>query len=134
VDATVRRDPRTTHRSLNPTTAARPNRDPKWKSRTDRPITHARAPTKIIRRRPGRSRIGAVDPGSACPEHMQAYFDEWVFRFNRRNARSRGLLFQRILQQAAEGDALTYKELRKAGRTRPPPPPPGPHTDAATEL
>ncbi len=62
--------------------------------------------------------------GSACPEHMQAYFDEWVFRFNRRNARSRGLLFQRILQQAAEGDALTYKELRKAGRTRPPPPPP----------
>ena len=55
---------------------------------------------------------------------MQAYFDEWVFRFNRRNARSRGLLFQRLLQQAAEGDALTYKELRKAGRTRPPPPPP----------
>lgn len=62
--------------------------------------------------------------GSVSPEHMQAYFDEWVFRFNRRNSRSRGLLFQRLLQQAVEGDALTYKELRKAGRTRPPPPPP----------
>ena len=35
---------------------------------------------------------------------------------------SRGLLFQRLLQQAVEGDALTYKELRNAGRTRPPPP------------
>ena len=63
LDATVRRDPGTTHRSLNPTTAARPNRDPKWKSRTDRPITHARSATKIIKRHQGRSRIGAVDPG-----------------------------------------------------------------------
>ena len=27
-------------------------------------------------------------------------------------------------QQAVEGDALTYNELRKAGRTQPPPPPP----------
>ena len=62
--------------------------------------------------------------GSVSPEHIQAYFDEWVFRFNRRNSRSRGLLFQRLLQQAVEGDALTYKELRKAGRTRPAPPPP----------
>jgi len=62
--------------------------------------------------------------GSVSPEHIQAYFDEWVFRFNRRNSRSRGLIFQRLLQQAVEGDALTYKELRKAGRTRPAPPPP----------
>ena len=62
--------------------------------------------------------------GSVSPEHIQTYFDEWVFRFNLRNSRSRGLLFQRLLQQAVEGDALTYKELRKAGRTRPAPPPP----------
>jgi len=62
--------------------------------------------------------------GSISPEHMPAYFDEWVFRFNRRHSRSRGLLFRRLLQQAVEGDALTYSDLRKAGRTRPPPPPP----------
>ncbi len=55
---------------------------------------------------------------------MPAYFDEWVFRFNRGNSRSRGLLFQRLLQQAVEGDGLTYNALRKAGRTRPPPLPP----------
>lgn len=47
-----------------------------------------------------------------------------VFRFNRRSSRSRGLLFQRLLQEAVEGDALAYNELRKACRTRPPPPPP----------
>jgi hypothetical protein len=27
--------------------------------------------------------------GSISPEHVQAYFDEWVFRFNRRNSASR---------------------------------------------
>lgn len=63
--------------------------------------------------------------GSISPEHMPSYFDEWVFRFNRRKSRSRGLLFQRLLQQAVDGDALTYNDLRRAGRTRPPPPPPG---------
>src|SRR5665213_2598826 len=53
--------------------------------------------------------------GSVSLEHMQAYFDEWVFRFNRRSSRSRGLLFQRLLQQAVEGDAVSYLELVKAG-------------------
>ena len=61
--------------------------------------------------------------GSISPEHMPAYLDEWVFRFNRRHSRSRDLLFRRLLQQAVEGDAPTYSDLRKAGRTRPPPPP-----------
>jgi len=78
LDTTVRRDPRTTHRSLNPPTAARPNRDPKWKSRTDRPVTHARSPTKIIKRRQGRSRIGAVDPGLAVRVLSLPRFGELV--------------------------------------------------------
>ena len=54
---------------------------------------------------------------------MQAYFDEWVFRFNRRNSRSRGLLFHTLLRQAVDGQPVTYRSLRKAGRTRPAPPP-----------
>jgi hypothetical protein len=61
--------------------------------------------------------------GSVSPEHLQAYFDEWVFRFNRRHSRSRGLLFHTLLRQAVEGQPVTYRSLRKAGRTRPPPPP-----------
>jgi len=57
--------------------------------------------------------------GSVSPEHLPAYFDEWVFRFNRRNSRSRGLLFHTLMRQAVEGQPVTYKSLRKAGRTRP---------------
>lgn len=57
--------------------------------------------------------------GSVSPEHLQAYFDEWVFRFNRRHARSRGLLFHTLLRQAIAGEPVTYQSLRKAGRTRP---------------
>jgi len=67
--------------------------------------------------------------GSVSPEHVQAYFDEWVFRFNRRHSRSRGLLFHTLLQNSIAGDPVTYQSLGKAGRTRPPPPPPrGPRT------
>ena len=55
---------------------------------------------------------------------MQAYFDEWVFRFNRRNARSRGLLFHTLLLNAVQGQPVTHQSLRKTGRARPAPQPP----------
>jgi len=61
--------------------------------------------------------------GSVSPEHLPAYLDEWVFRFNRRNSRSRGLLFHTLMRHAVEGQPITYKSLRKAGRSRPAPPP-----------
>ena len=32
--------------------------------------------------------------------HLQAYLDEFVFRFNRRNSRSRGPLFDTLIKQA----------------------------------
>ena len=65
--------------------------------------------------------------GSTSPAHLQGYFDEWVFRFNRRRSRSRGLLFYTLLRQAVDAEPLTYRSLRKAGRTRPAPPTtPGP--------
>ncbi len=38
--------------------------------------------------------------GSIGVEHLQSYLDEFVFRFNRRASRSRGLLFYRLLKQA----------------------------------
>jgi transposase-like protein len=62
--------------------------------------------------------------GSVSPEHIQAYFDEWVFRFNRRRSASRGLLFHTLLRQAVQARPIPYASLRKAGRTRPPPSPP----------
>jgi transposase-like protein len=38
--------------------------------------------------------------GSVQPEHLDAYLDEFVFRFNGRTSTSRGMLFYRLLQQA----------------------------------
>jgi len=72
----------------------------------------------------GRARLGVIpNASSVSPEHVQAYVDEWVFRFNRRHSRSRGLLFHTLLRQAVEGEPVTYRSLSKAGRTRPAPQP-----------
>lgn len=38
--------------------------------------------------------------GAPRPSHLDYYLDEFVFRFNRRTSRSRGLLFYRLIQQA----------------------------------
>ena len=55
--------------------------------------------------------------GSVQPEHLDAYLDEFVFRFNRRTSGSRGLLFYRLMQQAVVTDPYTYADVvRKAPR------------------
>ena len=38
--------------------------------------------------------------GAVSPSHLDYYLDEFTFRFNRRNSRSRGLLFYRLLEQS----------------------------------
>lgn len=43
--------------------------------------------------------------------HLDYYLDEFAFRFNRRTSRSRGLLFYRLLQQAANTDPHPLQEL-----------------------
>ena len=76
------------------------------------------------------------------PAHLQAYLNEFVFRFNRRHSRSRGMVFYRVLELAAGHDPVRYarhpcrQEAARHGRrssgapaTRPAwtaPPPPGP--------
>lgn len=40
--------------------------------------------------------------GKPSPSHLDYYLDEFVFRFNRRTSRSRGLLFSRLIQQATD--------------------------------
>jgi transposase-like protein len=49
--------------------------------------------------------------GSVQPAHLDAYLDEYVFRFNRRSSRSRGMLFYRLLQQAVITDPVTYGDI-----------------------
>lgn len=49
--------------------------------------------------------------GSVSPKHMEYFLDEYTFRFNRRKSASRGMLFYRLLQQAVQIRAITYREL-----------------------
>lgn len=44
-------------------------------------------------------------------EQLAYYLDEFTFRFNRCTARSRGLLFYRLLQQATNTDPAPLKDL-----------------------
>ncbi len=47
--------------------------------------------------------------GAVSPEHLPYYLDEFTFRFNRRNSRSRGLLFYRLIEQAIQIDPVPAK-------------------------
>ena len=46
---------------------------------------------------------------------MPAYLNEFVFRFNRRNSRSRGMLFYRVMELAAGHEPIRYADIL-AGR------------------
>ena len=45
--------------------------------------------------------------GAVVPEHLQSYLEEFTFRFNRRKSGSRGLVFRRLLEQAAATTPVT---------------------------
>ncbi len=49
--------------------------------------------------------------GSVDEAHLPAYLDEFVFRFNRRRSRSRGLVFYRVMQLAAGHEPVRYYEV-----------------------
>lgn len=56
--------------------------------------------------------------GSADRAHLTAYLDEFVFRFNRRGSRSRGMLFYRLLELAVAHAPVRYGQLVAAKRPR----------------
>jgi transposase-like protein len=49
--------------------------------------------------------------GSFVPAHLQSYLEEFTFRFNRRNSRSRGLVFHRLMEQAMATEPVTETEV-----------------------
>lgn len=53
--------------------------------------------------------------GGVQPGHLQEYLDEFCFRWNRRGARHRGLLFYRLLQHAVAAPPVTYRDLVRVG-------------------
>ncbi len=54
--------------------------------------------------------------GSVSPQHLDAYLNEFTFRFNRRTSRRRGLLFHRLLEQAVLTPPMTYKDTIRPDR------------------
>lgn len=51
--------------------------------------------------------------GAVRPEQLDAYLQEFTFRFNRRRSRSRGLLFYRLLEQAVATDPVPYEVIAR---------------------
>jgi len=49
--------------------------------------------------------------GSVVPAHLQSCLEEFAFRFNRRTSRSRGLVFRRLLEQAAVTEPITETDV-----------------------
>jgi transposase-like protein len=56
--------------------------------------------------------------GSVTVEHLDAYLNEFAFRFNRRHSRRRGLLFLRLLQHAVVTPPTRYRPSRSSGQTQ----------------
>lgn len=67
--------------------------------------------------------------GSIDEAHLASYLSEFVFRFNRRRSRSRGLVFFRVIELAVSHEPVRYRELvanpQPGRRHRPPPGAPG---------
>jgi transposase-like protein len=63
--------------------------------------------------------------GSVEAAHLPSYMNEFVFRFNRRRSRSRGLVFYRVLELAVAHDPVRYRDLvvNPQSKTTPPTPP-----------
>lgn len=49
--------------------------------------------------------------GAVQPDQLDHYLDEFVFRFNRRTSKSRGMLFYRLLEQAVVTEPATYRQI-----------------------
>ena len=60
---------------------------------------------------PGRFRTAGTLHHRISRQHLPYYLDEFTFRFNRRTSRARGLLFYRLLQQAAGTDPHPLSEI-----------------------
>jgi transposase-like protein len=60
--------------------------------------------------------------GAVNVAHLPSYLDEFVFRFNRRHSRSRGLVFHRVLELAVEHPPVRYHEVIATSRPRAQPP------------
>ena len=86
-------------------------------------------PNKLL---PGPHRVASLakrwllgtHQGSVGDAHLAHYLNEFVFRFNRRQSRSRGMLFYRVLELAIKHEPVRYRDLVVTRRPRSVPPVP----------
>jgi hypothetical protein len=57
--------------------------------------------------------LAGTHQGAVSHQHLDSYLDEFTFRFNRRRAKHRGLLFFRLLQNAMTIEPTTYRQMVK---------------------
>ena len=62
--------------------------------------------------------------GAADRAHMSHYLNEFVFRFNHRRSRSRGMVFYRVLELAVAHEPLRFQDLIASPRPKKVPPVP----------
>lgn len=55
--------------------------------------------------------VDGYPQGAVSREHLDYYLDEFTFRFNQRNSRSRNKLFYRLVQQAVATPPVRYEGL-----------------------
>ena len=53
----------------------------------------------------------ATHQGGVRKEHLQAYLDEYAFRFNRRRSMHVGKIFYRLMEQIVVRKARSYREI-----------------------
>ena len=55
--------------------------------------------------------ILSTHQGSVSDMHLQAYLEEYTFRFNRRNSKSRGLVFKRPIEHSLSSKPITQADI-----------------------
>lgn len=93
------------------------------------PIVHLGSSTPAHRSMAGVHRVASLlkrwlmgtHHGAVQKEQFDYYLDEFTFRFNRRSSRSRGLLFYRLLSQAAVAAPVTYRTITQRKPVEPNP-------------
>jgi transposase-like protein len=79
------------------------------KKQTDeKPLPHVHLIISLLKRW-----LLGTHQGAVSDKHMQAYLDEYTFRFNRRTSSKRGLLFYRLIECAVNCTPHTYDDIVK---------------------
>ena len=110
------------HNDLNTTVSNRRNRPCfafSWTSRGSRSLVRlgaSRRHSQVVSL--AKRWLLGTHQGSVDEAHLASYLNEFVFRFNRRRSRSRGMVFYRVLELAVAHDPVRYQDLIATKRPR----------------